>query len=118
MPKVQAMTLALVDSLIRKTSTPTLSISHKEGHINMQAEHEHRQDITLTQASWALCFYQVHIPETTSRSLAHAVMCIKSPLSTVTQFLYMALCLLWNAAFKSESLSRDQTMLKEKHAHV
>lgn len=67
------MTLASVDSLIRKTSKLALSISHEEGHINMQGEDAHRQDnrqdITLTQASPALCFYQVHIAETTSRPL-------------------------------------------------
>lgn len=63
------MTLASVDSLIRKTSIPALSISHEEGHINMQGEDEHRQDIMLTQASPALCFYRVHIAKTTSRPL-------------------------------------------------
>lgn len=48
----------------------------------MQGEDAHRQDnrqdITLTQASPALCFYQVHIE--TTLGPAHAVMCIKSPL--------------------------------------
>ena len=54
------MTLASIDNLIRKTSTPALSISHKEGHINMQAVHIHRkhqqrlQSLTLSDTG-GLC---------------------------------------------------------------